>query len=327
MEQPCQIDQRRIEEGWRLAREAVVLGDVTGRTLIEVRGADALRFLHNFSTADFRSRQAGDVVEAFLTTDQGRTKAFVVASILATDAVWLDAGRTPAGEVVAHLGKYAVTDRVEFLDRTDEVRHFVLIGPKAEEILQSVFPEPAGGREGRKCWSIGSGLAYFGGYPGCEPCWHIVGEAGGQLPWEASGGMQPVETLVLTAVQIESLWPESGIEVTDEHFPQEFRRDERAISFTKGCYLGQETVARIQTYGHVNRYLVRFVFESTENVPLQGVTIEDDGGRTVGHVTTVGYVPPVSGFAGLGFVRRGYEEPGTRLVWRAEGTSGSARVW
>ena len=73
-------------------------------------------------------------------------------------------------------------------------------------------------------------------------------------------------------IRIESGTPRFGVDITDENLPQEVARDNRAISFTKGCYLGQETVARIDALGHVNRKLCGIRFERNE-IPTGGSSI------------------------------------------------------
>jgi len=317
-----------IDEEYALVLEQGGMGDVSGRLLLQAEGPDTLRYLHNFTTADFKNRAVGDVVEGFVTTDQGRTKAFGVVSVVGRDRVYFDLGATPAEQILAHFEKYIIVDQIQWRNVTAEVRQLVLFGARAEAVLEQALRELGYTEAGlpRGCWSDGTVLVYRGGFPGVENAWHLVLPRDCTLP-AALQGLRAVSKLLLEAVRIEQMWPESGIEVTDEHFPQEFRRDDRAISFTKGCYLGQETVARIHTYGHVNRYLVRILFEGGEPLPEAPVELLDDEGRTVGLVTTVAYVPSLKGVGGLGFVRRGHETVGTALSWRAAGTTGRARVW
>ena len=109
-------------------------------------------------------------------------------------------------------------------------------------------------------------------------------------------------TEALEVARIEAAYPSSGRDLTPDNFPQEIARDERAISFTKGCYLGQETVARIDALGHVNKYLVTLQFEA-ETMPPPGTSLYCDD-QKVGQLTSVCWSPAKQGFLGLGFVRR-----------------------
>jgi folate-binding protein YgfZ len=101
--------------------------------------------------------------------------------------------------------------------------------------------------------------------------------------------------------------------MTAENLPQEIDRNPQAISFTKGCYLGQETVARIDALGHVNRMLrgVRF---SCDSVPVAGTPLfSDSPDRPVGQVTSSCWSPRLEAPLAMAFLRRGNHEPGTRL--------------
>ncbi len=99
---------------------------------------------------------------------------------------------------------------------------------------------------------------------------------------------------------------------TDKNLPQEINRDTRAISFVKGCYLGQETVARIDALGHVNQQLACVRFFGNE-LPQPGVELLRDG-RAVGKVTSAAYSPALDTFLALAMVRREANAVGTRLT-------------
>jgi hypothetical protein len=93
--------------------------------------------------------------------------------------------------------------------------------------------------------------------------------------------------------------------------PQEVNRDAHAISFTKGCYLGQETDARIDALGHVNRKLVLLRWQGPEPLqPGQDLKLE---GQVVGRVTSAAWSPRCGGSLALAYLRRGLDRPGTRF--------------
>ncbi len=106
--------------------------------------------------------------------------------------------------------------------------------------------------------------------------------------------------------------PRYGVDFNEENLPQEVGRDDQAISFTKGCYLGQETVARIDALGQVNQRLVGVRFFGSD-VPAggTGLTRED---RFVGLVTSAALSPKLDAPLALAMVRREANAPGTRLV-------------
>jgi folate-binding protein YgfZ len=105
--------------------------------------------------------------------------------------------------------------------------------------------------------------------------------------------------------------PLFGIDVTDDNLPQEVNRDALAISFTKGCYLGQETVARIDAVGHVNRLLVGLRFSGSA-IPAAGAPLLATG-QPIGHVTSAAWSPRLNAPLALAYVRRNSAKPGTQL--------------
>jgi len=115
----------------------------------------------------------------------------------------------------------------------------------------------------------------------------------------------------LETIRIEAGSPSYGLDITDEHLPQEIGRDDQAISFTKGCYLGQETVARIQTLGHVNRRLVTLRVDA-KRIPEPGAELVSDG-KSVGQITSTAWSPRFAAPLALVFVWRGYDQTGATL--------------
>jgi folate-binding protein YgfZ len=130
-----------------------------------------------------------------------------------------------------------------------------------------------------------------------------------QLLLDAGARLCSAETF--DTVRIEAGWPLYGRDITEANLPQEVDRDAQVISFKKGCYLGQETVARIDALGHVNRKLrgLKFAGEVTPDAGTP-LTIGD---KNVGEVTSAVISPTLGAPLALGYVRRGHNEIGTRL--------------
>jgi folate-binding protein YgfZ len=116
----------------------------------------------------------------------------------------------------------------------------------------------------------------------------------------------------LEAVRIEAGFPLFGQDITRDNLPQEVARDQQAISFVKGCYIGQETVARIDALGHVNKTLVGLVLDNA-HVPAIGSELTTSDGKVVGQITSAAWSPRLSSAVALAYVRRGSNEPGTTL--------------
>jgi folate-binding protein YgfZ len=116
------------------------------------------------------------------------------------------------------------------------------------------------------------------------------------------------------AARIEAGMPISGVETSDKTLPQELDRIEQTINFRKGCYLGQETVARLDALGHVNRTLVGVQFASADraNVPPTATELTVDG-AAVGQITSAVWSPKFGATVALAYVRTGSNKPGTKL--------------
>ena len=142
--------------------------------------------------------------------------------------------------------------------------------------------------------------------------WRVIWQAGKPL------GLIPLGTMAFESLRIEAGWPVFGRDIDESNLPQEVGRTERAISFTKGCYLGQETVARIDALGHVNRHLVGLLIPSERDSLPPGAKISK-GDKVLGQITSSAHSLALGHSIALGYVRRGSERPGTELVIDLQG--------
>ena len=134
----------------------------------------------------------------------------------------------------------------------------------------------------------------------------------------AEPGLVEAGPEVFDVLRIEAGTPVFGKDITDKSLPQEINRDSRAISFVKGCYLGQETVARLDALGHVNQLLKGLIFEPGSPCPEPGAPLEDDGKR-VGVVTSSVFSPVRNACVALAMLRTSHVNPGTKLQVRLPG--------
>jgi folate-binding protein YgfZ len=141
------------------------------------------------------------------------------------------------------------------------------------------------------------------------------------------GGLAEVGGAEFDALRIEAGTPVFGKDVTEKNLPQEFARDDRAISFVKGCYLGQETVARIDALGHVNQVLKGLEIEPGNECPEPGTGLEVEGKR-VGVITSAAVSPSRGRPIALGMIRVGQATTGTtlRLAWAGDSAPDVATV-
>lgn len=134
-------------------------------------------------------------------------------------------------------------------------------------------------------------------------------------------GLVEVTPEAFEVLRIEGGFPLFGRDLTAENLPQEVARDAKAINFVKGCYLGQETVARIDALGHVNKLLRGLQLPGAVDPPAPGSVIEGDG-KSVGTITSAAYSPGWGCVVALGYLRRSHAAAGTtvRVVGQAEGS-------
>ena len=134
--------------------------------------------------------------------------------------------------------------------------------------------------------------------------WGLIGDN----PMTATIGMETLEVL-----RIEAAVPKWGVDMDENTIPNEAGLEKRAINYDKGCYIGQETIARIKTYGHVNRQLVQ-VMLTGRDVPARGDKMVADG-REVGQVTSAVFSSRLGKPLALGYVRRELATTGVTLEW------------
>ena len=304
---------------WQPGYEALVqrvgLVDLGARTLIELTGKDRAAFLHNLCTNEVRKLSAGQGCEAFLTTVQGKTLGHVFIWI-GSESTVLDTVPGQSDTLLKHLDHYLVCEQVELADRSEAWHELLLAGPDSAALLSRLgaAPVPAG-----RLTHVQTELA---GKPAsirrtdiAGPESYLISVSTGDVETVRAallaGSAEPVEMAAFEAARIEQGFPLFGPDMSDKNLPQELARDPLAISFVKGCYLGQETVARIDALGHVNKTLVGLRFDGFEIPPLGAELTVDN--QVVGQVTSATYSPKLAVPLALGFVKRGPNAIGSRL--------------
>lgn len=269
--------------------------ELTDWSSVTLTGADRLAFLNNFCTNNVKQLQPGEQCEAFVTNVKGKVLAHVLVHAR-VDALVLITVPGQAEKVVAHLDRYVIREDVQLRDTTAE-RSYILIS----------------GGEG-----AGAGLTHD-----VWIRWSLLHTAVcGLLEATPDALPQVLEDLTrdgavacshvaFDALRIESGTPLFGVDFDDENLPQEVGRDELAISFTKGCYLGQETVARIDALGHVNQGIAGVRFNGAE-IPAAKLELTQ-ADKSAGHVTSATFSPALGAPLALAMVRRQSQSPGTRL--------------
>ena len=315
----AEYDAVRARAGWL---------DLADRAVLEVTGPDGVEWLQGMLSNDVKGLDAGTGVAAAVLNIQGKILADV--RVLRTVNGFLLILDAPlASGVVEHLNRYLIADEVEIVDLSGEFSVVSVQGPKAGAGLGEALgldAPPAVKLSHAEIEYAGERLrvihdSHTGehGFDLVVPKDHLPGvvelPASRAIPWV---GMRAQETL-----RIEAGIPRYGVDMDADTLLLETSLDD-AVSFTKGCYLGQETVERIHSRGHVNRRLTGFKVACAE-APAAGASVLD-GERTIGRLTSTVVSPRLGYPIALGYLHRDYLEPGTVVALEHQGRAVQATV-
>ena len=309
-------------------RRAAGLFRHADRGLISVTGTDRTRWLQGMLSNDVASLAPGPEASgcyAALLTPKGKIVADMQV-MLRGDAFWLELAAAAVEGVSARLERYIIADDVTLTDESQAFARLGVEGPAASRVLAGAgadaLPTGADSLVDTSIAGVGAAIARFG-WSGEEGFQLFVPQAEGErvaaalLAAGSADGIVEADSEVLEILRVEAGVPSLGRELSEEVLPDEARLS-RAISFTKGCYTGQEIVARLHSRGQVNHLLVGLTLPQGEE-PQVGAKIWADGvggeaksgsPRPIGELTSVARSPKM-GWIGLAFVRRAQAEPGT----------------
>ncbi|HEV7686387.1 MAG TPA: folate-binding protein, partial [Acidimicrobiia bacterium] len=292
------------------------LVDRCGRGAVLVDGPEALTFLNSLLSQDLAVLADGQGTHALLLQPQGKLDTDL-RLLRVGDAAWLDCEVGRGDALAASLRRFKIRVKAEVEDRTGDWGCLTLRGPEV-----AVRVEAAGGpalpaeAHGHVPWGWGTGATRLvrADWPGGPPGADLVGPVG-ELSgvWTAlvAAGFRPAGLSAFEAARVRAGVPRQGLDIDERTIPQEAFLELEAVSFTKGCFLGQELVCRIDTRGHVNRLLRGLVMEGTAE-PAVGaeITLRE---KVVGRVTTVARSPRL-GVIALALLRREIEPPAELTV-------------
>lgn len=299
------------QQQYHAITQACGFARLPNRCLFKMSGADCKKHLHSFCTADILGLSDGQCTEAFVLNEKGKLLGYVHVLCLGADLVISGHG-AQSQTLIQHLDKFVIREDVKFTDMSEEWTALFIAGAKSPDLVEERFGvRNVEGRvletENEKRWMLAAVEVAGPGY--------LV-----LLPAEdADSCVQSLESVnatlcdqsVLEALRIKSGTPWFGIDCGESNLPQELQRDDKAISFEKGCYLGQETVARIDALGRVNQLLVRLCYDADAAPQANDEYLVDD--KVVCRVTSVAQDFETGGWSGLGYVRRPHHKSGTQL--------------
>ena len=323
-------------QGWNIAveftdavaehhavRNSVGIVDISYRSRYQLTGDDRATFLHRIISNDIEGLSVGQGTYAMLLTHRGKIIADLNIYVL-EDVITIDAAPETAENLFGELDKYIIADDVEISDLTAETGAIAVHGSKASELVQSVLgvSDVEALQERHNCMrevdehfkhpivcvrtdTTGEvGYTLYTAAEALASLWKALMTEGSQF------NVQSIGWNALESLRIEAGIPRYGTELTDAVIPLEAEL-EHAIDFEKGCYIGQEIVARMKYRGHPNRL-------------LRGIAVDDDcklrpgapvfnAGKEVGWITSTAFAPTLGKRIALGYVRIAVTEAGSRV--------------
>lgn len=296
-----------------LTRGAALL-DRSQRSLLKLTGPERESFLHGQTTNDVKGLGMDRGHEAALLTHKGKMVGFVRVFKRA-DALWVESDVGYGEAVSTQLQKMCISEEVEFEDLSPALACLGVYGPEAAWALAKVVVGvlPVGEHALAAGTVAGVPVTLAGATLGPLPGFDLFVPRGQlQAVWEALQGVaSPAGEAAWELARLVGGVPRPGVELTEDTNPLEANL-ERAISYNKGCYIGQEVIAKATFRGHVTRKLAAFTLTYDGAAPPMNTELLD-GERVVGRLTTAALLPDGSKL-GLGYVKRDLAgKPGTVL--------------
>jgi folate-binding protein YgfZ len=315
---------------YRAVRESAGVAERADRARFRLWGKDPARMVHGLITNDLLKADAGRGVYAAMLTPKGRMVADLRVFRRADGEVLVEVAREALDGVREHFRKMVPPMFARWADVTEDVAGLGVYGPRSRELLsaaigaevpaleEDAFAEPELGGAAL----LVAGTREAGGEAGYDV--FVPADRAAAL-WTAlvDAGARPVGFGALETLRIEAGRPRYGTDLTEETIPTEAYESigmmERAISFTKGCYTGQEVIVRIAHRGHVNRHLRGLRLGDAPVPAPRTPLIHPETGKEIGWATSAAFSPRLGETVALGYLRRELQ-PGMRVrVGAADG--------
>jgi folate-binding protein YgfZ len=303
-----------VPEEYAAGTKSCSLIDASTCGAIAVRGPDAPAFLHRLLANEVLPLQIQEGNPNLLLTSKGKVQArFDLFREL--DGYRLETPMGVTESLLTALDMYLFGEEVEFQDLDAECAALLLGGPRAKEIAEKTVGPLTNNVETRD-WQgfplrISSaevagdrGLRLDAGKQGCLALWQALQVA----------GATPLGRVAEDSLRVEALRPRWGLDINDEIYPSEARLDNE-FNLEKGCYIGQEVVAKINTYGGLNKQLFCLALDRDDPLPLGSRLTRDLDGETrdLGLITTWAYSFLLDQAVALGYIKKRHQEPGTQF--------------
>jgi folate-binding protein YgfZ len=314
---------------YEAARTGCALFDHSPHGKIEATGKDAAVFLHNLSTNDVKGLSAGSGCEAFFCNATAKVVShgniYRLAAEGKSERLWLDVPANMAEKTFHHLDHFIIGEDVTLTDHTGELAQMHILGPKAPLVLKAALGDEPGEWLRHLHRRLG-GITVRCSAPLGLPGYDLLCPAAqaGEL-WQKllAAGAQPAGREAGEILRVEGGVPAYGVDFDESTFAPELGRAALAISYTKGCYLGQEPIVMSRDRGVVQRTLVGLLLG--EDPAPQGSLLYRDG-KEVGRTASSLRSPRLGAAVALAFTRRGSQTPGTEVELDSGGVRRTVRV-
>lgn len=310
---------------YRAALEAAALFDISHQGKLEVSGPDAPQFLHNLCTNDVKDLPLGGGCPAYFCDPRAKTlfQAWVYHVRLdggTRDALWVDVTPGHAEGLLKHLDRYLISEQVELADRTAQFAQMHLAGPRAKEVLERALGEPVPDLEEfqhmERTFGANAVCSIRRRDPLGVPGYDLVclnARAEGVWRMLTSVGARPAGLEAFEVLRVEAGTPVYGADIDEGRFVMEVGDAKRAVSYSKGCFVGQEPIVMSRDRaGHAPRAFLGLKLRGGR-AARRGAKVFRDGNE-VGVVTSSVDSPAAGCPIALAYLRRGHQEPGTVLA-------------
>jgi len=285
--------------GYDSLRSSAAWLDLSERGKIRMTGEDRVRLLHAMSTNDIQALKSGQGCYAFFLNAQGRILADAHVYHLG-DALLLDTEPETTQKLMEHLDKYIIADDVTLTDVTTQLAAIGIEGPESEAVMSTLGAPLPGEPESITSWQHGfvaavsaTGALGFRLFVPAEQQPDLVARL-------LAAAVVQADSEALNTVRLEHGKPRYGDDITERYLVQETNQMQ-AVSFTKGCYLGQEIVERVRSRAQIHRVLTPLRIHSQS--PPSSRTKLSIGGKDMAEITSAVFSPALGEVAALGYVR------------------------
>lgn len=317
-----------VEEEYWAVKKACGIADISTAGRLIIKGRELVPFLNGLLTNDITKIAEGQGQRSALLNNKARVLAELYL-YRRPDSILVDTGSAASSKVKEDLDRFIITEDVQIRDATSDLVQITIQGPESAKAIKETLGisvedlKPLQHRALGPSTIVSRDRTGLGGFDIILPNEEAEAVWQGFLLKTGISGIRPVGGRALEALRLEAGYPKYGIDVDENTIVLEAGFKD-AISFTKGCYLGQEVVARATHIGRVNKQLVRLVLETIEPPPPRSRLVQN--GVEAGFITSSAFSPGLRKIVALGYANRDFAKEGTNLIVDFSGCSTRASV-